>query len=204
MSNKPDFFYKDTLVHLEKDPVMKKLIRRHAPPKFNRNESIFLDLIETVINQQLSGIASDTIFRRFKNIFRGKTIDPKGVHAVSDKRLRECGISFQKIRYIKGLCLAALKREIDFEKFQELSDKEVIKQLVSLKGIGMWSAEMMLIFSLGRPDVFSTGDLGLCKAVSNLYNVDRKDKKKIEEISQRWIPYRSAACWYLWRSLENR
>lgn len=93
---------------------------------------------------------------------------------------------------------------MNLQSLRKLSDEEVKEKLTSIKGIGPWSAEMVLIFSLNRPDIFALGDLGLCTAVSRLYKVDHKDKKKIEIISQKWSPYRSYACWYLWRSLENK
>ena len=195
--------YKQALIHLQKDPVMRDLIGQYASPRLTRNNSgIFLDLVETIINQQLSGKAADAILERFKKIFNGR-IKPDYVLEISDQKLREAGLSFPKIRYIKGLCEKIVNQELDIYGLSKLSDEEVIKKLTSIKGIGPWSAEMMLIFSLKRPDVFSVGDLGLCKAVSKLYRVDRKDKNKIEKISRAWIPYRSTACWYLWRSLEN-
>ena len=208
-SQKPHYQHlrdKPALKHLEKDPVMKELTRKYRAPSLARknNNNIFLDLIETIINQQLSGKAADAILERFKNIFGRKRIEPRNVLEVADKSLRASGLSFPKIKYIKGLCLAILDKTVDIENLDKLSDQEATQELTSIKGIGPWSAEMMLIFSLNRPDVFSVSDLGLCTAVSRLYKIDRKDKKAIERISQNWSPYRSYACWYLWRSLENR
>src|SRR3990167_6129716 len=176
-------------LHLVKDSVMRSLVKKYNPPKLYRgNRDIFLDLIETIINQQLSGKAADAILKRFKNIFKREKIQPRDVVKISDQKLRRAGLSFGKIKYIKGLADKLIKRELNLTILDKLSDEEVVKRLTSIKGIGRWSAEMMLIFSLGRPDVFSVGDLGLCTAVARLYKVDREDKKAIEKISQKWIP----------------
>ncbi len=201
---KSGYIHKLALRHLEKDPVIKNLIKRYNTPKLSRgNNDIFLDLIETIINQQLSSRAADVILGRFKNIFKDKQIIAEKVINISDSNLRRAGLSPQKIKYIKGLCKKLIDKELDLQSLRKLSDEEAKEKLTSIYGIGPWSAEMTLIFSLNRPDVFALGDLGLCTAVSRLYNVDRRDKKKIEIISQKWSPYRSYACWYLWRSLEG-
>lgn len=200
-----DPIHKLALRHLEKDSVIKNLIRKYSIPKLSRgNSDIFLDLIETIINQQLSSRVADVILGRFKNIFKDNQIIAEKVIDISDSNLRRVGLSFQKIKYIKGLCEKLINKELDLQGLYDMTDEEAKEKLTSIKGIGPWSAEMILIFSLNRPDVFALGDLGLCTAVSRLYNVDRKDKKKIEIISQKWSPYRSYACWYLWRSLENK
>lgn len=182
---------------------MKKLTAIYPPPTWRDNNSIFMDLLETIVNQQLSSKAGDTIFKRFKNLYK---MEPTPNHVIKtpDEKLRSCGMSYSKIQYMKGVSVAVKSGSVDFEKLKTFTDEEIITQLTKLKGIGRWSAEMMLIFSFQRPDVFSTGDLGLCSAVSKIYGVDRKDIKKIEKISLSWSPHRSAACWYLWRSLENK
>lgn len=200
-----DSFHQLALRHLEKDLVIKNLIKKYGTAKLSRGTNdIFLDLIETIVNQQLSGRVADVILGRFKNIFKDEQITAQKVINISDSNLRRVGLSFQKIKYIKGLCEKLINKELDLQSLRKLSDDKVKEKLTSIKGIGPWSAEMTLIFSLSRPDIFALGDLGLCTAVSRLYKVDRKDKKKIEIISQKWSPYRSYACWYLWRSLESR
>lgn len=200
-----DSLHQLALRHLGKDLVIKNLIKKYRAPKLSRGSNdIFLDLIETIINQQLSSRVADVILGRFKDIFKDKQITAQKVINISDNNLRRVGLSFQKIRYIKGLCEKLINKELDLQSLHKLSDEKVKEKLTSIKGIGPWSAEMILIFSLNRADIFALGDLGLCTAVSRLYNVDRKDKKKIEIISQKWSPYRSYACWYLWRSLENK
>ena len=215
--------HKKALAHLKKDPILRKIIKEYQIEELDGETDVFQDLIESIINQQLSGKAAATIFGRFKSLFKRKTFPaPQQILKVSDEEIRKCGISFSKIKYIKGLCQSIIKKELNIKKLTELSDEEVIVELTKIKGIGKWTAEMILIFSLKRLDVFSAGDLGLRTAVSRLYKrefessalkrkfsssaykVQREDKKKIEEISKRWSPYKSLAARLLWRSLDNR
>jgi DNA-3-methyladenine glycosylase II len=161
----------------------------------------FIDLIESIISQQLSIKAADTIFNRFKKLFPKEKITPIYLLKLNDKKIRECGISFSKIAYIKGIAQAIVNKEIDFIKLEKLDDEEVIQELVKLKGIGIWTAEMYLMFTLGRPDVFSAGDLGLQNAMIKLYKLEKKPKKEtLIEISSKWSPYRTIASRILWRS----
>lgn len=190
------------LKHLRKDPLMKRLIEKYNLPGWNDEHDYFLDLVDSIIGQQLSGKAGDTIIGRFKNLFRN-TPTAKKILSASDEKIRSAGMSYAKVDYIKNLSRAVLEKKLDFKELKNLPDEEVIKKLIAIKGIGRWTAEMFLMFSLGREDVFSLGDLGLRNAVADLYHIDRKDFQKIERISQKWKPYRSLACRYLWKSLEN-
>lgn len=192
------------LRHLRKDLVLRKIIKEYNIEELNGKTDLFQDLIESIINQQLSGKAATTIFNRFKLLFNNKSIEPKQVLKTSDKKIRKCGISYPKIKYIKGVCQAIVNKSLDIKKISSLTDEEVVIELTKLKGVGKWTAEMILIFSLRRPDVFSVGDLGLRNAVSLHYKIDRKNIKRIEEISKKWSPYRSYASRLLWRSLNNR
>jgi len=194
--------HKKAIKHLSKDPVIKKLIKTHGELKFDGEVNLLSDIIESIVNQQLSEKAGATIWGRFKALFNSKTFpDPNEVLKTSDEKIRKCGLSYSKIKYIKGVCEALVKNEISLEKLGEQTDEEVINELVRLKGVGKWTAEMILMFSLKRPDVFSLGDLGLRTAVSKLYKVDRNNIKKIEKISLNWSPYRTIAARYLWKSL---
>jgi len=192
------------LRHLRKDLVLREIIKEYKLEELNGKTDLFQDLIESIINQQLSGKAAATIFKRFKLLFGDKFPTPAQVSKISDEKIRECGISYPKIKYIKGICRAISDKSLNVKKISTLSDEEVIIELTKLKGVGRWTAEMILIFSLRRPDVFSIGDLGLRTAVSVHYKIDREDKNRIEEISKNWTPFRSLASRLLWRSLNNK
>ncbi len=198
--------YRKAVIHLKKDPVLRKIIIKDEFPVFeDRSNDLFASLVRSIANQQLSGKAAATILGRFIQLFNTKTFPtPRQILNKSDDELRSAGFSYPKVKYIKGLAEMVLKKKINLEKLPELSDAEVIEELIKIKGIGKGTAEMTLICALGRPDVFSLGDLGLATAVSKLYKVKRENLKKIEKISIRWSPYRSVASWYLWRSLDNK
>ncbi len=192
------------LAHLSSDPVMKKLIETHGELKWKEEDvDLFAHIIESIISQQLSVKASDTIYKRFIALLPKNKLTPENILRVSDEAIRGAGISFAKIAYIKGVAQAVIDKQIFLEKLHELPDEEVLIQLIKLKGIGTWTAEMLLMFSLKRPDVFSMGDVGLRNAIAKLYNVERDDLKKIEKIANKWKPYRTTAARYLWRSLDN-
>ncbi|HET9946778.1 MAG TPA: DNA-3-methyladenine glycosylase [Patescibacteria group bacterium] len=187
---------------LLKDPVMAKLIKKYPEASFsNKAEKLFEDLIDSIVSQQLSIKAANTIFTRFKALFPDSFPTPQDILSTPDETIRTAGISFQKISYIKSVADAFLSDLIDTKKIQDMSDNEVIESLTQIKGVGKWTAEMILIFTLGREDVFSIGDLGIRNAITRLYGIT--DKKDMEKLSENWHPYRSYACWYLWRSLEN-
>lgn len=198
-----------------KDPIILALTEKYKAPKFtNRTKFLFEDLVESIINQQLSGKAATTIFKRFKALFSRKTgsrfagndkdIFPTAEQILRKKNtsIRKAGISFSKIKYIKGVAKAFKNGELEVDKFIKMSDEEIISELTRLKGVGRWTAEMILIFTLKRPDVFSVGDGGLRRAIKNLYNLERD--REILALSEKWKPNRSWACWYLWKSLENK
>jgi DNA-3-methyladenine glycosylase II len=208
------------------DPILQNLIKKYPVPIFTeRSKFLFEDLIESIVSQQLSVKASDTIFKRFKGLFStnrhpeqsegsSKKEDsspsvqndtffpsPHDVLAMDDQKIRKAGISFQKISYIKNIATAFANNEIDTEEIKKMSDEEVILHLTQLKGVGKWTAEMILIFTLNRPDIFSLGDLGIRRAIEQLYGIT--NHTEILALSKQWQPNRSTACWYLWRSLEN-
>lgn len=187
-----------------KDPIINKLVKKYPAPKFeDRSKFLYEDLIETIISQQLSGKAANTIFTRFKKLFGQKSFpNPQDILEMKDEEIRTAGISFQKTSYLKSTADAFVNNLINAQRVKEMTDEEAISSLTQIKGIGRWSAEMILIFTFNRPDIFSIGDLGLRNAVKNLYGIT--DQKQILKLSEKWSPYRSTASWYLWRSLENR
>lgn len=192
------------LKHFKKaDPALYEvalLVKLTPHPK---SKDYFVDIVESIISQQLSIKAADTIFGRFKKLFPKKNITAKQVLKIPDEKMRECGISYSKIKYIKGVAQAVEEKTINLTKLDSMTDEEVITEMIKLKGIGVWTAEMFLIFTLGRTDVFSAGDLGLQNAMIKIYKLDPNPKKEILiEISQKWSPYRTTASRILWKSLE--
>lgn len=185
------------------DPILQKLEKIYPAPQFrDRSAFLFENLLESIISQQLSVKAADTIYGRFKKLFTDSTFpNAKDILKIEDQKIRDAGISFQKISYIKSVADAFVSDLIDIEKIKKMTDEEVIATLTQIRGVGKWTAEMTLIFTLNRPDVFSVGDLGIRNAITKLYGIT--DKDKMEKLAEKWKPYRSYACWYLWRSLEN-
>lgn len=197
--------HQKAFLHLKKDPVMASLIKRYPEPIWVSKPVLYDQLIESIIGQQLSEKAGDTISRRFKALFQLTSIAaPELILEMKDEVLRSSGISYSKIKYIKGIAEAMKAGQLNYDQLIVLSDEEVITELTKLKGVGRWTAEMTLIFTLQRPDIFSMGDVGLRNAVAKLYHVDRDDQSAIANIAAQWKPYRSIACRYLWKSLENQ
>ena len=190
------------VIHLLRcDSYLKKLILKVGSLKVEIDEDYYNNLVNTIIGQQLSLKAADTIMRRIKNICG--TISPEKLLSVSEEELRAAGTSYAKIAYIKGLSQKILQNEIVLEKLKDLSDQEAVQILTGIKGIGNWTAEMFLIFSLGRLDIFSFDDAGLQKAIKWLYKRENLDKTELKKVSDNWAPYRSIASLYLWEALDQ-
>ncbi len=187
----------------KQDPVLAKIIDKVPPFKWHKSENYFLDLVESIISQQLSIKAADTIFKRFIALFPDNKVTPENVLTIDIASLRNVGISHQKSIYIKDLAKKTLESAIVFEKFDNMTDEEIIEELTKIKGIGRWTAEMFLMFSMGRQDIFSYGDLGLRRAIQDLYKLDHEPTlKEAENLSNKWKPFRTIACRYLWISRE--
>ena len=186
-----------------KDPVLNKLHKKYGPHKFeDRSEKLYEELVESIIGQQLSGKAADTIFKRFLALFKNsKFPNPAELLKTDVEKLRSAGMSYSKAQYIKNIANAFKTGELDARKLKKMSDEDIKKTLTKIKGVGNLTAEMTLIFTLKREDVFSLGDAGLRRAIKNLYKIEKD--KDIIKLSEKWKPKRSFACWYLWRSLEN-
>jgi DNA-3-methyladenine glycosylase II len=188
-----------------KDPVLKELVTRAKikPHRREKAQNHFKALADAILSQQLSGKAAATIFKRFTELFPGTDFpSPRQVLKTRVSAMRKAGVSKQKAGYLKDLAAHIERGEIDFMNISAMGDEEVIEHLVRVKGIGRWTAEMFLMFSLGRPDVFSPGDLGLQNAIMKWYRLKKRpDPKKMAKISAAWSPYRTTACRYLWASL---
>ena len=191
------------LNHLRKDRKLAKVIDLVGEFNLSLTKNPYESLVEAIITQQLSANAADSISTRFRAIY-GKFPKPADVVGTSDAKLRKAGLSYMKVSYIKDLSKKVESKEIRLSYMKNLSDEEVIVQLTQVKGIGRWTAEMFLIFSLGRLDVLPVGDLGLRKGIKNLYSLEElPEKEQIERIAEKWRPYRSVATWYLWRSQDE-
>lgn len=167
-------------------------------------EYYFSQLCREIIGQQLSGKVAKVFLERFNNLFPEKRIMPKFLSEISDEKLRNIGISWAKVKYLKDLANKVNDKEIVLSILQKLDDRKIVEELTKIKGIGNWTAEMFLMFSLGREDVFSRGDLGLRRAIETIYNIRNPSENTMEKISRKWIPYRTWACRILWKSHDIR
>lgn len=196
---------KNAVMHLTKnDKILAKIIGQVELKERKSHKRYFEALCSAIIGQQLSTKAADTIRKRFIALFpKVKFPTAAQVLRKSDKSLREAGLSFQKISYIKSLAKLVEQGSIDFKRFKKMSDEEIIVTLTKVKGIGRWTVEMFLMFCLNRPDVFSHGDLGLKNAIKKLYKLDKDlHSKKYHHLVESWSPHRTIAARYLWASLN--
>jgi DNA-3-methyladenine glycosylase II len=189
--------------HLKKsDPILCAIIERVGPFRMEYGPPEFHSLAESILYQQLNGNAAATIFKRFTAL-AGEPLTPEGILKLTDEQLRSVGLSKQKSAYLKDLAVKTRDGLLDFTKLQDLPDEEVIKHLTQVKGVGVWTAQMFLMFTLKRPDVLPTGDYGLQAAIKKHYRKRKMPKPKdMEKIARAWSPYRSIACWYLWKSMD--
>lgn len=192
------------LHHLKKDPVMKTLIECIGPLEFHvHQQDLFAEIVDSIISQQLSGKVAKVIYSRFENLFTDKNITPIKLLAIEDEKLRAVGMSWAKVKYIKDLAQKALDGTLQLHLLNTMKDADVVEHLVQVKGVGPWTAQMILMFSLNRPDILPLDDLGIQVAFEKLYHVKRENKKKMIRIAEAWRPHRTLACRYLWKSLDN-
>ena len=194
------------VAHLKRnDPVLKVLIEGIKLRELSRDAGHFEALVEAIVSQQLSVKAADTIFKRFVALTPGKKFPtPREILKMPVGKIRKAGLSRMKASFLKDLSKKILDRTVDFKKIDTWADEEVIEHLTAVKGIGLWTAEMFLIFSLGRADIFSYGDLGLRNAIKKVYKLKKQPtERQAEKLAAQWKPYRSLASRYLWASLDN-
>ncbi len=189
--------------HLKKcDPVLRAIIERVGPCRMEFGLPEFSSVAEAIVYQQLNGKAAVTIFKRFAAL-AGEPLTPEGILKLNDEQLRSVGLSKQKSAYLKDLAAKTAAGLLDFSRLHELTDEDVIQHLTQVKGVGVWTAHMFLMFSLRRPNVLPTGDYGVQVAMRKHYKKRKLPKPKdMEKIAKAWAPYRSVACWYMWRSLD--
>ena len=196
------FYWENAKSELVKnDKKLAKIIKKYPKDFLFSKSDPFYTLARSIVGQQISVKAAQAVWDKFEN--KIKKITPSQVSKTHFMTLKSCGLSRQKIKYIKSLASAFLEKKIDPNKWENLSDEEIIIQLTKVNGIGRWTAEMYLIFNLCRPDVFPTDDLGLIKGICNCYNLKYPiSKQHALNLSQKWVPWRSVATWYFWRSLD--
>jgi len=189
--------------HLKRsDPVLSAIIARVGACRMEFGPPEFHSLAEAIIYQQLNGKAAITIFKRFTAL-AGEPVTPQGILKLSEVQMRSVGLSKQKSSYLKDMAERAVRGELDFSRLSEMTDEEVIKHLTQVKGVGVWTSHMFLMFTLRRQNVLPTGDYGIQMAMKKHYKKRKLPRpEQMEKIAKPWEPYRSVACWYLWRSLD--
>ncbi len=196
------------LKHLRKDKALKKLIDAVGPLKSrNRGDDLFISLMRAIAGQQLSTKAADTIWNRFLDLFKNRVPDAKAVLKLSDDALRSVGFSYQKAGYIKNIARFSLEQTLDYKLLKNKTDDELVEYLVQIKGVGRWTVEMLLMFTMNRLDVFPKDDLGIQNGIKTLYKIDSQKKelfKDMDRIAEAWRPYRTLACMYLWRYKDGQ
>ena len=192
---------------MKSDATLRDVIKRIGPCELHAAapKDAFVALCMSIASQQLSVKAAATIFRRFEDRFPpDRRPTPDRVMTLTDDEIRACGFSRPKVSFIKDLAARVLDGRLDLQGLKKHPDEEVMRQLVAVKGIGRWTAEIFLMFRLGRPDILPADDLGLMNAVQRAYRLrKRPDAKKLRAMGEAWSPYRSVASWYLWQSLNK-
>ena len=194
------------ILHLKKsDPVLGSVIDRVGAYRIEYREPGFQTLVRSIVYQQLSGKVASVIFNRLAAMLPGGAVTPDGILKLTPARMRRAGLSKQKTAYIRDLARKTARGKVSFDALHAFSDDQVIEHLTQVKGIGVWTAHMFLIFALRRLDVLPTGDLGVRTAIRKAYGFEElPHPKQIEELAAGWRPYCSVASWYLWRSLDNQ
>ena len=187
---------------LSQDKVFCNVIKSYETPKFSIYKDPFLSLVKYICYQQLSIVVAKSIYEKFLGLFDGKDLSAKEIVMMDNSKLQSCGISIPKCNYIKEIANFSLTN--NFEKINKQSDKEIFKSLISIKGIGPWTIDMYLIFTLGRPNIFPIKDLGIQKGIKLLYNLEEIPSIEfIGEKSNNWKPHRTTASLYLWKLVDG-
>lgn len=196
------------LQHLKKDKVLKPVIDRVGTLRLKKELDLYHALLRSIVGQQLSVKAAATIWSRFLGLFKDGYPEPKTLLKLKDEKLRSVGLSFQKAGYLKNIARFSLEETLDYQRLRKLSDEELIDYLVQIKGVGRWTVEMILMFSLQRHDVLPLDDLGIQNGMKHLYDLKHHTKKdllkEMERIAEQWRPCRTLACLYIWRHKDTK
>ncbi|MEK7092241.1 MAG: DNA-3-methyladenine glycosylase [Patescibacteria group bacterium] len=194
---------KKALDHFQKtDPLLFSFVQEESLKQLTKTKDLFSALCESIVSQQLSIKASDTIFGRLRALMPNNQVVPKSLIRYDIEKLRSVGMSRSKASYVLDLAQKIINKELILEELHTFSDEKVIEELIKVKGIGRWTAQMFLMFALGREDIFSYGDLGIRKAIQKMYKLKQEPTiAQAEKIAEKWKPYRTYACRILWNSL---
>tara|TARA_Y100001935_G_C17117884_1_gene414137 strand:+ start:60 stop:686 length:627 start_codon:yes stop_codon:yes gene_type:complete len=204
MSKQPKYWKKAIKFLSKKDKVLSYLIKKYNDKTLTTHNNIFFSLCKSIIGQQISVAAADSVFKKFKSICKGK-ITPKVITNLSFKDLKKCGLSKQKVKGIKELSVKFLNKSFNPNLIKKMSDEDAIIYLSSLRQIGRWSAEMILLFTYNRSNIWPVQDIGLLRAISNNYKKNYLPPKKfVSSLQKKFTPYCSVATWYLWRSIDDQ
>ncbi len=197
----------NVLEHLkDNDPILAELIALYPAPEFTKHTNYYHELISSIVSQQLSVKAAAAIEKRFRGLFEGNFPSPEQILEKDIEELREVGLSRPKARYIQDLAARIIDGTVSFDGIDALSNDEIVTELTKVKGIGVWTVHMFLMFCMGRMDVLPTGDLGIRNGVMRLYKLNQipsEAEVKIIAEKNKWSPYESVASWYIWQSLDN-
>ena len=198
----------DHILHLSKDKKLKQLIDEQPAFVLAKRSKVYLRLCSSILSQQLSTTVAKVLYNRFLDLYDGKEPTAKEILATPPEVFRNIGFSNAKASYVHNVCRFFIENKITDAALSKMSNEEIIDLLTRIKGVGKWTVEMILMFTLGREDVFAFDDLGLKQSVVKLYNIKETDKKlllkKMEVISQKWSPYRTYACRYLWNWKDGK
>jgi DNA-3-methyladenine glycosylase II len=191
--------FEASVTYLRKTSHLKKLQLRERKPPFKRPSDPFHSLIRSIIYQQLSGKAAGSILAKFLTLFAGEYLTPQELLKVTDAKFKRSGVSVQKISYLRDLAKKFLDGTIDPSNFKNMTDDEIREHLIAVRGVGRWTADMFLMFTLYRPDILPTGDLAIQKGFQKVFKLkELPDAQMMERLSKSWSPHRTVACWYLW------
>lgn len=194
--------------HLTSDKKLAAIISKQEPLKLRKRKNVSLRLCSSIMSQQLSTKVADVIYKRFLDLFDGEEPTPEQILSVKPEKLRSIGLSNAKVTYVQNVARFAVEEGLDHKHLHRKTDEEIILHLTKIKGVGRWTAEMILMFTLGREDVFAVDDLGIQQAMQKLYKLNTADKKLLKQrmlrISKKWSPYRTYACMHLWRWKDTK
>ena len=191
---------------LKKDKNMQVLINKFGRPDLNPRQDYFQSLLRSIVFQQLSGKAAQTIYERFVNLIpKTSNLCPNEVLKLDKEEMRKAGLSFRKIDYVRNLADYFENNSFHKKDVEKMSDQEISKELIQIKGIGQWTVDMFLMFTLNRTDILPCTDLGIQKGIMKILNMKNlPSKKEMGNCSRKWRPYRTIACWYLWRMVDDK